>query len=81
MKPAFFNDGINVVPFGCRSTRGPGTPLTYLQKGAMTMEQMVTLISELGFPIVVTLFLLNRIEAKLDVVVSSIQGLPDRLKE
>lgn len=45
------------------------------------MEQMVNLISELGFPIVVTLFLLNRIEAKLDVVVSSIQGLPDRLRE
>ncbi len=33
------------------------------------MEQMVTLISEHGFLIVVTLFLLNRIEAKLDVVV------------
>nr|WP_264805192.1 YvrJ family protein [Cytobacillus sp. NCCP-133] len=33
------------------------------------------------FPIVVTFFLLNRIEAKLDVVVSSIQGLPDRLKK
>ncbi|MBG9588405.1 YvrJ family protein [Cytobacillus firmus] len=45
------------------------------------MEQMVTLISELGFPIAVTFFLLNRIEAKLDVVVSSIQGLPERLKE
>ncbi|KAF0823849.1 YvrJ family protein [Cytobacillus firmus] len=45
------------------------------------MEQMVTLISELGFPIAVTFFLLNRIEAKLDVVVSSIQGLPHRLKE
>ncbi|WP_396389143.1 YvrJ family protein [Cytobacillus firmus] len=42
---------------------------------------MVILISELGFPIVVTFFLLNRIEAKLDVVVSSIQGLPERLKE
>ncbi|MDD9311929.1 YvrJ family protein [Cytobacillus firmus] len=36
------------------------------------MEQMVTLISEIGFPIAVTFFLLNRIEAKLDVVVSSI---------
>ncbi|WP_163139937.1 YvrJ family protein [Bacillus sp. 22-7] len=45
------------------------------------MEQMVIFISELGFPIAVTFFLLNRIEAKLDVVVSSIQGLPERLKE
>ncbi|WP_419761195.1 YvrJ family protein [Cytobacillus firmus] len=42
---------------------------------------MVILISELGFPFAVTFFLLNRIEAKLDVVVSSIQGLPERLKE
>jgi YvrJ protein family len=59
----------------------PGHFYNTRQKGAGAMEQMVTLISELGFPIVVTLFLLNRIEAKLDVVVSSIQGLPDRLKE
>ncbi|WNS77281.1 YvrJ family protein [Bacillus sp. DTU_2020_1000418_1_SI_GHA_SEK_038] len=45
------------------------------------MEDLLPLISEVGFPIIVTLFLLHRIEAKLDVVVNSIQGLPDRLKE
>ncbi|MEH7125946.1 MULTISPECIES: YvrJ family protein [unclassified Bacillus (in: firmicutes)] len=45
------------------------------------MEELLPLISEVGFPIIVTLFLLHRIEAKLDVVVNSIQGLPDRLKE
>ncbi|MDQ0269821.1 YvrJ family protein [Cytobacillus purgationiresistens] len=45
------------------------------------MNEFVRMIGELGFPIVVTLFLLYRIEAKLDVVVSSIQSLPDRLKE
>lgn len=45
------------------------------------MEQFIPLISELGFPIVVTLYLLYRIEAKLDLVVQSIQGLPERLKE
>lgn len=45
------------------------------------MEQIVPFISEVGFPIVVTLYLLYRIEAKLDVVVQSIQGLPERLKE
>lgn len=38
-------------------------------------------ISEVGFPIVVTLFLLNRIEAKLDVVVQSIQSLPERIRD
>ncbi|MDQ0154818.1 YvrJ family protein [Robertmurraya andreesenii] len=45
------------------------------------MEQWIPLISEVGFPIVVTLYLLYRIEAKLDVVVQSIQSLPERLKE
>lgn len=45
------------------------------------MEQLIPFISEVGFPIVVTLYLLYRIEAKLDVVVQSIQGLPERLKD
>ena len=44
------------------------------------MEQFIPLISEVGFPIAVTLYLLYRIESKLDVVVQSIQGLPERLK-
>ncbi|MBP2240273.1 hypothetical protein J2Z40_000826 [Cytobacillus eiseniae] len=45
------------------------------------MEEFVSLISEVGFPVVVTLYLLHRIEAKLDVVVHSIQSLPARMKE
>lgn len=45
------------------------------------MEELLPILSEVGFPIIVTLFLLHRIEAKLDVVVNSIQGLPERLKE
>ena len=44
------------------------------------METFIPLISEVGFPIVVTLYLLYRIESKLDMVVQSIQGLPERLK-
>ena len=44
------------------------------------MESFIPLISEVGFPIVVTLYLLYRIESKLDMVVQSIQGLPERLK-
>ncbi|WP_338452921.1 YvrJ family protein [Niallia oryzisoli] len=43
------------------------------------MEQLIPLISEVGFPIAVTLFMLYRIEAKLDSVVQSIQSLPERL--
>jgi hypothetical protein len=45
------------------------------------MEQFVPLISEVGFPIVVTLYLLYRIESKLDLVVQSILNLPELLKE
>ncbi|MEW9051180.1 MAG: YvrJ family protein [Neobacillus sp.] len=44
------------------------------------MEQIIPLISEVGFPIVVTLYLLYRIETKLDMVVQSIQNLPDRMR-
>ncbi|HAQ07150.1 MAG TPA: YvrJ family protein [Bacillus bacterium] len=45
------------------------------------MEQLIPFISEVGFPIVVTLYLLHRIESKLDTVVQSIQSLPMRLQE
>ncbi|MCM3584918.1 YvrJ family protein [Mesobacillus maritimus] len=45
------------------------------------MQEFIPLISEVGFPIVVTLYLLYRIEVKLDNVVQSIQNLPDRMKE
>ncbi|MCM3729119.1 YvrJ family protein [Neobacillus cucumis] len=44
------------------------------------MEQIIPFISEVGFPIVVTLYLLYRIESKLDLVVQSIQNLPERMK-
>jgi hypothetical protein len=45
------------------------------------MEQIIPLISEVGFPIAVTHYLLYRIEGKLDMVVQSIQSLPERIKE
>jgi hypothetical protein len=45
------------------------------------MEQLIPFISDVGFPIVVTLYLLHRIEAKLDTVVQSIQNLPARMQE
>ncbi|MFF2449649.1 YvrJ family protein [Neobacillus sp. NPDC058068] len=43
------------------------------------MEQIISFISQVGFPIVVTLYLLYRIESKLDMVVQSIQELPNRM--
>jgi hypothetical protein len=45
------------------------------------VEQLIPIISQVGFPIVVTLYLLYRIEAKLDLVVQSIQTLPERMRE
>jgi hypothetical protein len=44
------------------------------------VDQLIPLVSEVGFPIVVTLYLLYRIESKLDLVVQSIQNLPERMK-
>ncbi len=44
------------------------------------MEQIMPFISEVGFPIAVTLYLLYRIEVKLDMVIQSIQGLPEKIK-
>ncbi|WP_422723668.1 YvrJ family protein [Heyndrickxia acidiproducens] len=40
----------------------------------------MTLISEVGFPIAITIYLLYRIEVKLDAVIESIQTLPERMK-
>jgi hypothetical protein len=45
------------------------------------MEQLLPFVSEIGFPIVVTLYLLHRIEAKLSMLNDSIQGLPAELRE
>jgi hypothetical protein len=45
------------------------------------MEQWLPLISEVGFPIMVTLYLLYRIEGKLDTLNQTILNLPERLKE
>ncbi|TYR81571.1 YvrJ family protein [Priestia megaterium] len=45
------------------------------------MTEWLTFVSDVGFPVVVTLYLLHRIEAKLDTVVTSIQKLPDEIKQ
>ncbi len=51
-----------------------------IRKGANTVDQIIPIINEVGFPIAVTLFLLYRVESKLDMVVQSIQDLPDKMK-
>jgi hypothetical protein len=45
------------------------------------MEQLLPFVSEVGFPIVVTLYLLHRIESKLTLLNESIQGLPAELRD
>ncbi|CEG26964.1 YvrJ family protein [Bacillus sp. B-jedd] len=45
------------------------------------MDQILPIISEVGFPIAVTLYLLYRIETRLDMVVQSIQDLPMKLND
>lgn len=45
------------------------------------MDAFISFISEVGFPIVVTMYLLYRIETKLDAVITSLQTLPDRMKD
>ncbi|MGG1686552.1 MULTISPECIES: YvrJ family protein [Bacillales] len=43
------------------------------------MESWMSLISDVGFPVVVTLYLLHRIEQKLDTLNDTILQLPDHL--
>lgn len=47
--------------------------------GKPNMEEWIQVVSEVGFPIVVTLYLLHRIESKLDTLNSTIQMLPNQL--
>ncbi|HDR7911426.1 YvrJ family protein [Bacillus pretiosus] len=43
------------------------------------MEEWIRMIGNVGFPIVVTLYLLHRIEGKLDGVIVAIEKLPKQL--
>lgn len=43
------------------------------------MEMWIPFISEFGFPIMVTLYLLHRLEKKLDHVAVTIEQLPTKL--
>ncbi|WP_110926868.1 YvrJ family protein [Bacillus massiliglaciei] len=45
------------------------------------MDQILPFISDIGFPIIVTLYLLHRIETKLDTLNQTIVELPDRLRD
>ncbi|MCX2825533.1 YvrJ family protein [Bacillus pseudomycoides] len=43
------------------------------------MGEWISMIGNVGFPIVVTLYLLHRIESKLDGVIVAIEKLPQQM--
>ena len=53
----------------------------YRTEGGQIMEYAVQLISDVGFPIVVTMYLLYRIESKLDTLITTMETLPRRISE
>ncbi|MFD1037165.1 YvrJ family protein [Virgibacillus byunsanensis] len=44
------------------------------------METWVSFVTEVGFPIVVTFYLLHRIEGKLNDLIESIHALPEKMQ-
>jgi len=44
------------------------------------MEALVSFITDVGFPIVITFYLLSRIESKLNTLIQSIHELPEKMK-
>lgn len=45
------------------------------------METWLSLISDVGFPALITLYLLHRVEKKLDNLNDSITALPHKMRE
>jgi len=43
------------------------------------MEAWLSLITEIGFPIVVTFYLLHRIEGRMNVLIETIHELPEKM--
>lgn len=54
-------------------------PLFY--KEDRKVETWLSLISDVGFPAIITLYLLHRIEKKLDKLNDSITELPQKMRE
>ncbi|WP_099157715.1 YvrJ family protein [Virgibacillus ndiopensis] len=44
------------------------------------MEAWISFVTDVGFPIVVTFYLLHRIEGKLNTLIESIHALPGKMK-
>lgn len=58
-----------------------GEPPIYIGKEVeKLLEQILPLISEIGFPAIVAFYLLHRVETKLDAVIQSLQNLPKQMQ-
>lgn len=44
------------------------------------MDAWMSVLTEVGFPIAVTFYLLHRIEDKLNILIESIHALPEKMK-
>ncbi|MDM5452182.1 YvrJ family protein [Peribacillus simplex] len=55
--------------------------MTPRKRGELQVDQILPFVSDIGFPIIVTLYLLHRIETKLDTLNETLVELPDRLRE
>ncbi|WP_090858250.1 YvrJ family protein [Paraliobacillus sp. PM-2] len=44
------------------------------------MDTWISLMTDVGFPIAVTFYLLHRIENKLNTLIESILSLPEKIK-
>jgi hypothetical protein len=67
---------------GALKEQGAHTPFflfTNLQRRNIEMEPFLPFLSEFGFPVVVTLYLLHRVKKKLYELNQSIQELPTKL--
>ena len=55
---------------------------TFLKvKGGINMEtSWITLVTDVGFPVMVTFYLLHRIEGKMNVLIDSIRNLPEKMQ-
>lgn len=51
-----------------------------LTREVISVETWVSFITEVGFPIMVTFYLLHRIEGKLNDLIASIHALPEKMK-
>ena len=50
-----------------------------VQTEVKAMETWMSILTDFGFPAMVTFYLLHRVEGKMNLLIESIHGLPERL--